>query len=100
MEDDEIQIIDASEISFCLDDIELSSLKPQREVNESTAMTTVSTLNSSFFDQIDLAKLNRQEKIVKDFTGNKKKVRSSLRALRQLAMEDVASCKKLNVISL
>ena len=64
MEDDEIQIINASEISFCLDDIELSSLKPQREVNESTAMTTVSTLNSSFFDQIDLASLNRQEKIV------------------------------------
>ena len=100
MEDDEIQIINAADTSFSLDDIELSNLKPQREVNESTAMTTVSTLNSSFFDQIDLAKLNRNEKIAKDFTGNKKKVKLSLRALRQLAVEEMATCHKVNVISL
>ena len=55
MEDDEIQIINAADTSFSLDDIELSNLKPQREANESTAMTTVSTLNSSFFYQIDFS---------------------------------------------
>ena len=70
------------------------------DVAYSVGMTTVSTLNSSFFDQIDLAKLNRNEKIAKDFTGNKKKVKSSLRALRQLAVEEMATCHKVNVISL
>ena len=99
--EDEIQIINADNTSFCLDDIELS-LKPQKDshVNESTAMTTVSTLNSSFIDQIDLASLNQPKIPVRDFTANTKKVKSSLRALRRLAIEDISTCSKLNVISL